>query len=63
MKEKILKNWREIIGWIIIFTFIYFYLFKINNLDFLRYRRKAFDFLVISVIFILAGLKLNERKN
>jgi len=69
MKEKIYeifktvaRNFREIIGWLIIAAFSYVYLFKINNLNILKGRERAFDFLVIIMIIILAWLWINKRK-
>lgn len=58
----VVLNWREIVGWIVIGTFAYLYLFKINNLNLLANREWAFGFLVVITILILAWLKINKSK-
>jgi len=55
------QNWREILGWIVIVLFAYFYLFRINNLAYLQGREKAFDFLITITILVLAWLRLNKN--
>ncbi len=63
MKKFLINNWREIIGWLVIITFGYLYLFQINNMKILALRTHGYDFLVITTIFILAWLKINDNKN
>jgi len=62
MWGKIAKNWREILGWIVIVFFAYMYLFEINSFDLLSGRSRAFEFLIVTTVFILAWLKLNKKK-
>jgi len=54
------QNWREVIGWIVIGTFVYLYLFQINNLDLLTNRKRAFEFLVVITVIILSWLRINK---
>ena len=62
LRKKVIENWREILGWLIILVFVYLYLFKINNVGLLARRDKAFDFLVVSTVLVLGWLRINKRK-
>jgi hypothetical protein len=50
------------VGWITIFLFAYIYLFKINSLSILHNRDRAFDFLLIITVLILAWLRFNKKR-
>ena len=60
MNNWIKESWREIVGWIVIICFVYLYLFKINQMPIFTHRDKAFDFLAVLTILILAWLTLNK---
>lgn len=60
--KKLSENWREILGWFAILIFAYIYVFKINNIDLLVRRDRAFDFLVVITVLILGWLRLNKNK-
>ena len=62
MLKKILQNWREVVGWLAIGIFIYVYLFEASGYP-LHYKKdNSLEFLVVSIILILAWLILNRRK-
>ena len=61
MLKGILQNLREIVDWVVIGIFAYLYLFKINNLDLLASRKRAFEFLVVITVFVLGWLRLNKK--
>jgi len=55
--KKILQNWREIIGWLIIVFFAHYSIYRMDVYD----RKNYFYIYTIIVVMVLIWLKINKN--